>query len=560
MLSKENKSELLFSNPLQQAPHMEGDIFIGQYSIIHQMLELARAGKLKLPANLYALKHFTEKTHEEILEIARWGQKPFETPLSMEHSSVLKEAPQDEYLTLRQVVAIRQAALDELRERGFNVVEVDEILNVSQDHEGQISITYMQGEDATRVKHSKNAVVCNAATKPRRNRKPEYQAFSNNEALYERKPIENDCPKIVFGAGPSAIWVKERCPHTQVYFAAANAVRDLQKFKRNPRNTQVVNSITQHDQLIPEEVFTGTQITQLGDEDWQQEAKRQLALFLEQYPHLESDPSKVAVVIDQGSKEVKVIGEGINAIGYEPDHSFTEHLSPENALSLHIPATEQTQDTVAPQEILGSVMHQLDYQRMLLADLDKKRGKEWSLDEKMTLMVHLERLFLRIQDRPPAQAHAQIIRPFIEQYTGIRLSDEFFRELTEEIRAMGPGPKSYEDSIKLMGETLYRTMGPKPPIEPKEPIKPSFKSIIHDEMEPDVMGHKEYRSPQEKYEWNLAIYHEEMKEYQKNMEKYLEAEKEFSAKAKEFGPLLRKVFETKQEIVAPLPKEKLVLM
>ncbi len=459
-----------------------GDIYLGQYSIIHQVLELARLGKITPPATIYAIKHFTQRAHSSIVNDTKWGQKPFETPLSMESSPAIQQARTDQYLTLQDVISIRGEAIRELKERGFTVFEVDAVNNINRSNDKIYVTSTTNGAQSTNV-HSKDAIVFNSATKPRQNRTESFRGFNNTEVLYERGNVVDDCPKIVSGAGPSAVWVKERCPKVQVLFCSPGAVSGIHKFVNNPRNTATIQSISEQDQVDLEKhaISTGKEILSLDDsQEWHINLKKKYRAFMERYAHLNLKPENVALVIDLTTRQCIAIGEGINAVGYEGNLGITNTLPPGNVLNLHILPNEPAELSVAPQEILGSIMHNLDYQRMLLADFYNSKGAAWSLEERMILLP-IERLFLRVKDSPPVSAHSGLIKAYLNEHTGLDISDAYFRNLEQEIRRMQAGPRDPGEATHVLVQ-VYANTDPKPSADDVGKFRKAFDSLMQEKQ------------------------------------------------------------------------------
>jgi hypothetical protein len=479
-----------------KAKAKEGDIYIGQYSIIHQVLELSRAGLVVPPATIYAIEHFTQRAHPKIVGIAQWGQKPFETPFSMESSLAMKNVNNDEYLTFKDVIDIRNEAIEELKERGFSVVKVKEIKKITIDNKrNEIHVEFNEGYNT----HSLEAFVFNSATKPRENRRREFKLFKNSEKIYQHDPVEKNCPKIVDGLGLSALWVKEHCHNVQVLFCSKNMISNLERFKDNPRNKKVIDSITSDHQIDSRFIITNGRLAlELDDsESWHINLKSRYKKFAEEYKHLQLEPENIALVIDD-NKECIMIGEGINAIGYEANLDITKELPPEKVLNLHILPEEVRDLSISPKTIQGSVMHNLDFQRMLLADFFEKRGMPWSLEDKMILMP-LERLFLRVKDHPLANAHAKIFTDYLKKYSELQtLPPDFFDTLKDRIQQMDHGPRTPKDATKILVEIFKKTQQ-----KPSDSEVQNFEKVINELMDkkqdklaiPAYMRSKRMKSP-----------------------------------------------------------------
>lgn len=452
-------------------PSREKTIFLGQYSAVWQALHLFRAGVLLPPASIYLAKHFIKSIHPD-LHHKRWGQTRTGTPLAME-SLLLKSYPQlpeNSYIALKSVNESLSAAIQELRQGGIQIFEVDSVDKVNiQGNNFEIAVSInkndpdqqyghsdvvapkVKAEPSTANKHSvvkknpkslvtriyqepvTNATMFNTLTLPRSHEDPTINSMPDSLEIYKNPPAslgqnEQGCPKLIVGFGPSAVWIAEHFPRDDVRFVIrGSAESKLALFEKNPRNTATIRAIRERMSSGHSPFIDTSNITLTAEQILSATGNRydkfrpNIEKFLQQYPHLE--PSEVAVIINK-ERQIIFIGQGLKALGYVPNTKVIDAslLSKKNSQKQPLvynlqTETNEQETTVAPQNIKGSVLHSMDWQ------IVDKLAEHYRLTIKQKmLLIPIERLFFR------KGYHDKIISEYF-QTRGTILHKKFFDEL-----------------------------------------------------------------------------------------------------------------------------------
>jgi len=438
-------------------------VFLGQYSIVYEALALHLVGALPRSTTIYVEKHFTENTHS-VLRSALWGQKPPGTPLVMEH--ILEKLSKADYVKIEDVTKARYTAIAQLRAAGFTVNTVEKIdsLELVDDSNGkkvlQISATTMgsgvpsKPHQTSIYNENPESTIINGLRSVSLLTESRLSRVIDAGTVFSLDPNKNKCPKVIFGLGPSAIWLKEIYFDVAIKFLCLEDPKEkLSELALNFRNKKTVSTIDLDRDVIRmsgafPSLYNASSFIELQDESASPALKKEVEHFLNKYPEIPSE--EIVVVLDKNRKNIVAMGQGINATGYMPNKKVMSAL-PEEYVSTHvinaqISPRHELEHTIAPPDIFGSVLHSMDWQTIsvFLKILNLSNNQ-------LMLLMPIERLFFR------AKEHGEIISTYMQDVAGVKIAPAFYQQLHDEIRSQKEGPLTINEAKDIV-VAVFRKM------------------------------------------------------------------------------------------------------